>query len=188
MDCFPPPYPYSWFSKKKSIIHVGTYPVQNETCITYFRLSMVRLVMWYHHMAGAYVKSVPIMIDLPKHSYFLLFYSITLLLLDFLFILHHVHRFPVLLTFDAFSKLSVRAFACGRLDVRIPAATDRSRKTGSDSSTAKRRPLDVSVTVPRRRSFKRMSLAQQLWHVKEPSMINDHKLSIFWESIIDFFS
>ena len=105
------------------------------------------------------------MVDLPKHSYFLLFYSITLLLLDFLFILHHVHRFPVLLTFDAFSKLStvaavtqsVRAFACGRLDVRIPAATDRSRKTGSDSSTAKRRPLDLSVTVPRKRPLKRMS-------------------------------
>ena len=44
----------------------------------------------------------------------------------------------------------VRAFASGRLSVRIPAATDLSRKTDSDSSTAKRSAIGVSVMGPRR--------------------------------------
>ena len=46
----------------------------------------------------------------------------------------------------------VRVFApqSGRLSVRIRAATDLSRKTGSDSSTTKRSSIDVSVTSPRR--------------------------------------
>ena len=34
----------------------------------------------------------------------------------------------------------------GRLGVRIPAATDLSRKTGGDSSTAKRMTIGASVT------------------------------------------
>ena len=38
----------------------------------------------------------------------------------------------------------------GRLGVRIKAATDLSRETGSDSSTAKRSALGVSATGPRR--------------------------------------
>ena len=40
--------------------------------------------------------------------------------------------------------------ASGRLAVRIPAATDLSRKKRSDSFTAKRMALGVSVTGPRR--------------------------------------
>ena len=40
--------------------------------------------------------------------------------------------------------------ASGRLGVRIPTATDLSRKKGSDSSTAKRSAIGVSVTSPRR--------------------------------------
>ena len=45
--------------------------------------------------------------------------------------------------------LSVR-LACGSLGVRIPAATVLSRKTDSDSSTAKCSATAVSVTGPRR--------------------------------------
>ena len=41
--------------------------------------------------------------------------------------------------------------ACGSLGARIPSATDLSRKTGSDSSTAKPSAMGVSVTgLPRR--------------------------------------
>ena len=40
--------------------------------------------------------------------------------------------------------------ASGRLGVHIPAATDLNRKTGSDSSTAKRSAIGVSVTGPRK--------------------------------------
>ena len=40
--------------------------------------------------------------------------------------------------------------ASGRLGVRIPAATDPSHKTGSDSSTTKRSALGASVTGPQR--------------------------------------
>ena len=40
--------------------------------------------------------------------------------------------------------------ASGRLGVRIPAATDLSRKKGSDSSTATRSAISVSVTGPQR--------------------------------------
>ena len=40
--------------------------------------------------------------------------------------------------------------ASGRLGVRIPAATDLRRKKGSDSSTAKRSAIVLSVTGPRR--------------------------------------
>ena len=47
------------------------------------------------------------------------------------------------------SWLRVRP-ASGRLGVRILAATDLSRKTGSDSSTAIRSAVGVSVTGPRR--------------------------------------
>ena len=40
--------------------------------------------------------------------------------------------------------------ANGSLGVRIPAAKDVSRKTGSDRSTAKRSAIGASVTVSRR--------------------------------------
>ena len=44
---------------------------------------------------------------------------------------------------------SVRSLS-GRLVVRIQSVTDLSRKTGSDSSSAKRSALGVSVTGPRK--------------------------------------
>ena len=43
-----------------------------------------------------------------------------------------------------------KCLACGRVGVRIPAATDLSRKRGSDSSTAKRSAAGVRVTGLRR--------------------------------------
>ena len=60
-----------------------------------------------------------------------------------------VHRFGILLHLHNFF-LNVRR-ASGRFGVRIPAATDLSRKkTGDDSSTAKRSAIGVSVTGLRR--------------------------------------
>ena len=47
------------------------------------------------------------------------------------------------------SRLERSPLACGGLGIRVPAASDLSRKKGSDCSTAKRSAIGVSVTGPR---------------------------------------
>ena len=44
----------------------------------------------------------------------------------------------------------VRAFASGRLGIRITAVTDLSRKTDNEGSTAKRLAIGASATGPRK--------------------------------------
>ena len=62
----------------------------------------------------------------------------------------------------------VRA-ASGRLGVRIPAATDLSRKKGSDSSTTTRSAISVSVTEMTICIIMGCPVSQQVWHAKEPT-------------------
>ena len=70
---------------------------------------------------------------------------------------NHIHVQVSYITFTTCIHVDCRGgavgqivrLACGRFGVRIPAATDLSRKTGSDSSTAKRSGTGVSVTGSR---------------------------------------
>ena len=63
--------------------------------------------------------------------------------------------------------------ASGRLNVRIPVSTDLGRKTGSDSSTAKRSTLGVSVTEMT--IINGCPVSQYVWHAKEHSLLYGHK-------------